>query len=380
MSTIVQNLLQSALGDGARSTKWDVAFAFTNPTMFPSAQNVAMMCKTTALPARGMSTIELKYKGRTIPIRGQVKYPQRWECTFYSDSAHKLKNAFETWIEAMDETVHYEEVNQYTSDTITLHGKQGYVKDIAIYQESFDETQNSCRYILHNVFPVEVSPVSLSSEGPGTVEEFTVTFSYSHYEIESLKGESGNFVDSFITKLKNAGAEVVNSIVGSMYSEISNFLNSSGINALADTISMIPNNLLNSASQAFAERFNSVLALGGAGGFTEGKGFSIASSISSLTSGIGSGISSITSLIGSIAGTAAAYIGNMLSGISDAVSGLLSGGLDALSGLSSSVSGALSSITGSSKLDSANTEVSGALDAAEAAKFAKDRAAAQVTT
>ena len=31
MSTKVQNLIQSALGDGARSSKFDVLFQFTNP-------------------------------------------------------------------------------------------------------------------------------------------------------------------------------------------------------------------------------------------------------------------------------------------------------------------------------------------------------------
>ena len=107
MSTNVQNLIQSALGDGARSTKFDVMFQFTNPNLFPNQRNVAVLVKSSNFPSKSCSTINVPYKGRAIPIRGQEKFSQTWECTFYLDENHKIKNAFEAWIDALDETVHY---------------------------------------------------------------------------------------------------------------------------------------------------------------------------------------------------------------------------------------------------------------------------------
>ena len=378
MSTTIQNLLQSALGDVARASKWDVAFSFTNPDIFPSAKNVALMCKTTQFPARGMTNIELRYKGRSIPVRGQVKYTQRWECTFYCDSANKLKKGFETWIEAMDETIHYSDnLGQDVQNTISIHNNTGYVKDIAIYQESFDESQNSCKYILRNCFPLEVGPISLSAEGPGALEEFTVTFCYTHFDIEVLKGEAGNFVDAFMSKLKSASSEVVNSLVGSMYGQISNFLNASGINALADTISNAPSAMLDSFTSAFAKSKASSLALGGTTDLS-GIGGSLTSSITSFTSGVSSAInnavSSIGSIVGNIAGTATAYISNMLSGVSDAISGLLSGGASMLGSLSSSIASTVTSAANKMKISNANTSVIAGLDASEAENIAKKRA------
>lgn len=383
MSTTIQNLLQSALGDVARASKWDVAFSFTNPDIFPSAKNVALMCKTTQFPARGMTNIELRYKGRSIPVRGQVKYTQRWECTFYCDSANKLKKGFETWIEAMDETVHYSDnLGQDVQNTISIHNNTGYVKDIAIYQESFDETQNSCKYILRNCFPLEVGPISLSAEGPGALEEFTVTFCYTHFDIEVLKGEAGNFVDAFMSKLKSASSEVISSLVGSMYGQISNFLNSSGINALADTITNAPSTLLDSFTSAFSKSKSASLALGGTTDLS-GISSSIGSSLSSFTSGVSSAINnamdSIGTIVGNIAGTATAYISNMLSGVSDAISGLLSGGASALGSLSSTFSSVVTSASNKMKISNANTTIVAGLDASEAENIAKKRAEQLVT-
>lgn len=383
MSTTIQNLLQSALGDVARSTKWDVAFSFTNPNIFPSAKNVALMCKTTSFPSRGHQKIDLKYMGRTIPIRGQITYKQTWECTFYCDSANKLKNGFETWIEALDEKVHYSDsVNQSVSNTISVHSKTGYVKDIAIYQESFDESQNSCKYILRNCFPIEVSPLELSAEGPGNLEEFTVTFAYSHYDIEVLKGESGNFVDSFMSKLKNGSSDLISSLVGKAYGEISNFLNASGINALADTITSLPQSALNSFTSAFSQAFSDKLALGNTTSLSSVVA-NVAGGLSSLTSGISGAISSAVSTaasaIGSIAGTAGAYMSNMLSGVTDAISGLLSGGAEMLGSLSGSVASSVTSLANKMKISNANTTVIAGLDASEAENIAKKRAESLVT-
>ena len=70
----VANLIKTEIGDGARTTKYDVAFQFTNPSMFPSAQNVAVMVKTTSFPAKQHQTIDFKSAWRSMPSREQVKY------------------------------------------------------------------------------------------------------------------------------------------------------------------------------------------------------------------------------------------------------------------------------------------------------------------
>ena len=221
----VANLIQTAIGDGARSTKYDVAFQFTNPSMFPSAQNVAVMVKTTAFPAKQHQTIDFKYAGRSIPIRGQIKYSNTWECTFYLPQDHSIKKAFESWIDALDETVYFENTpSANVSRTRSLHNRSGYAKDIAIYQLDFTGQNQVARYILHNVFPIEVQPLTVQSDGPGDIEELSVTFSFSHFELESLKSSSGAFVDNLVNQISSQLSEVGSNLLNKLGSEISSFL------------------------------------------------------------------------------------------------------------------------------------------------------------
>lgn len=244
----VANLIQTAIGDGARTTKYDVAFQFTNPSMFPSAQNVAVMVKTTSFPAKQHQTIDFKYAGRSIPIRGQVKYSNTWECTFYLPQDHSIKKAFESWIDALDETVYFEDTPSVNvSRTRSLHNRNGYTTDIAIYQLDFTGQNQVARYILHNVFPIEVQPLTVNSDGPGDIEELSVTFSFSHYELESLKSSSGAFVDNLVNKISSELSAVGSNLLNKLGSEISSFLPGSlADGSLLDDIANAPQKIIDS--------------------------------------------------------------------------------------------------------------------------------------
>ena len=244
----VANLIQTAIGDGARTTKFDVAFQFTNPSMFPSAKNVAVMVKTTAFPGKLHQTIDFKYAGRSIPIRGQVKYTNTWECTFYLPQDHSIKKGFESWIDALDETVYFENTpNANVSRARSLHNRRGYTTDIAIYQLDFTGQNQVARYILHNVFPIEVQPVTVNSDGPGDIEELSVTFSFSHYELETLKSTSGAFVDNLVNKISSELADAGSNILNKLGSEIASFLPGSlADGSILDDIANLPQNIIDS--------------------------------------------------------------------------------------------------------------------------------------
>ena len=246
----VANLIQTAIGDGARTTKYDVAFQFTNPSMFPSAQNVAVMVKTTAFPGKLHQTIDFKYAGRSIPIRGQVKYTNTWECTFYLPQDHSIKKGFESWIDALDETVYFENTpNANVSRARSLHNRRGYTTEIAIYQLDFTGQDQVARYILHNVFPIEVQPVTVNSDGPGDIEELSVTFSFSHYELETLKSTSGAFVDNLVNKISSELADVGSNLLNKLGSEIASFFPGSlADGAILDDIANLPQKIIDSVN------------------------------------------------------------------------------------------------------------------------------------
>lgn len=244
------DLIHSAIGEGARSTKFDVAFQFTNPSMFPSAQNVAVMVKTTTFPAKQHQTIDFKYAGRSIPIRGQVKYSNTWECTFYLPQDHSIKKAFESWIDALDEMVYFENTPSVdVSRTRSLHNRSGYSTDIAIYQLDFTGQNQVARYTLHNVFPIEVQPLTVQSDGPGDIEELSVTFSFSHFELESLKSSSGAFVDNLVNKISGELSDIGSNLLNKLGSEIASFLPGSiGDGAILDDIANAPQKIVDSVN------------------------------------------------------------------------------------------------------------------------------------
>lgn len=247
MSTDVTNLIQKVLGDGARTSKFDVAFQFTNPSSFPSAQNVAVMVKSTTFPSKAHQTIDFKFKGRSIPIRGQSKYTNTWECTFYLPENHIIKKGFETWIDALDEQVYFSESpTSQETQARAVHNTTGYTKDIAIYQLDFQGTNQLARYTLYNVFPIEVQPVQVQMDSPGNVEELTVTFSYSHYQLETLKGSSGAFMDELVAKIQGELYGAGSSILGALGEEVSGFLSDVGLGSMLEGASDLKQTILDS--------------------------------------------------------------------------------------------------------------------------------------
>lgn len=204
MPAHIQNLIDSVLGDGARAAKFEVDLIFTNSTLFPDPAHFKVLVKSTSFPGKSHERIDFKYKGRSIPIKGQTKYSQTWECTFYLTHDHGLKNAFEVWIEALDQKHNYHfDVTSIPNlePTQMIHADSKYTSTAFLYQRNFEDDQNTATYMLENVFPTEVSNVQYSSDSVGQIQEFTVTFAYSHYSLFVHKSStSGSFIDGLIGK------------------------------------------------------------------------------------------------------------------------------------------------------------------------------------
>jgi len=230
MSSIVQNILERTIGDGARATKFELFFEFTNPDSAPTAEDVLIMAKTTSFPGKTHETIDFKYKGRSIPIKGQIKYTQSWECTFHLTQDHLLKNAFENWIEALDQKHNYMDptTQAHLTTTQKKHStNKNYTTTIKIYQRDFDDENNTAVYTLYNVFPTEIAPVQYSYESVGQVQEFSVTFSYSYFTLEVLKGKEGNFIDVLYGKLQDASKALVTGTLATVGNAINGFVKDS---------------------------------------------------------------------------------------------------------------------------------------------------------
>ena len=222
MANVVQTMINDALGDGARSTKFDCVIGLD--TFLPGSRMLSAVVKTASFPGKSHEVIDLKFKGRNIPIRGQTKYENTWSCTFYLDETHSLKKAFEDEISSLD--IHdFGDINTkiYMGQ---IRNQTDYARTLTVVQLDFDGTQKTAVYNLYNVFPKSVSQVDVDYSEVGKVQEFTVEFSYSHFDSLNIKSNNGSFVDSIkerflgavdglIQKGKDAAIGALSDVIGS---------------------------------------------------------------------------------------------------------------------------------------------------------------------
>ena len=147
---------------------------------------VTYMCKSAALPATNVGTVELPFRGRVIKVPGDRTY-ETWTGTFYMDDAFALRSAYEKWIEltnAVDQnTASADIVDTWEDIKITQLDKfggdgaaDGKLKELRTYR-------------LVQAFPVSVSQISLAYDNNDSYEEFDVEFAYQYH---TSVGSGGN--------------------------------------------------------------------------------------------------------------------------------------------------------------------------------------------
>lgn len=199
MASVVQNMIDGVLKDGARSTKFECEINFAGANIFGAEKDITVLAKTTQFPGKTHEIIPLVYKGRTIPIKGQTKYENTWSCTFYLSEDHGLKKAFEDWIEAIDQVHNIKSIDDNKVKSAQSHfAASGYTTTLNVAQMDFHGDKQTAVYELHNAFPISVSAVDADYSEVGTILEFTVEFSFAYFNSKNVAGGAGNFVDEYI--------------------------------------------------------------------------------------------------------------------------------------------------------------------------------------
>ena len=231
MANVIQTMIHNTLGDGARSTKFDCLIGLDSYKK--GSKMISTFVKTASFPGKSHEVIDLKFKGRNIPVRGQTKYENTWSCTFYLDEMHSLKKAFEDEIEMLD-------IHSFGNISSRVKFNQSanstnYTKILTIVQLDFDGTQKTAVYNLYNVFPKSVSQVDTDYSEVGKIQEFTVEFSYSHFDMQTVKGSDGSFVDGVKGRLLGAvegliqrGKEAAAAAIGNLISSAKDYVMENG--------------------------------------------------------------------------------------------------------------------------------------------------------
>lgn len=158
---------------------------------FPSAvnadkndnQTITYLCKSAALPASSIGTIEVPFRGRSVKIAGDRTF-DNWTATFVNDKEMKIRGIFEKWLNL---------INTHQGNTAELfnpssNSGDGYSCDIFVTQLEKDSSEGGKAlrgYKLWYAFPVSVSQIDLAYDSNDQIEEFSVEFQYSYWTVEA---------------------------------------------------------------------------------------------------------------------------------------------------------------------------------------------------
>ena len=177
---------QKAIRGGVRPNLFSVSHAWPQGTSLsePVIDGVAAskgsavtyMCKSAALPATSVGTVELPFRGRVIKVPGDRSY-ETWTGTFYMDDAFALRSAYEKWIELTNgvdkNTASADIVDTWVDIKVTQLDKFG--------GDTSDKLNELRVYRLVQAWPVSVSQISLAYDNNDSYEEFDVEFAYQYH-------------------------------------------------------------------------------------------------------------------------------------------------------------------------------------------------------
>ena len=185
ISSNVEGFLQK-VASGVRPNMFEVEINF--PTDVGADTGLTnILCKSAALPASSVGTIEVPFRGRTVKIAGDRTF-DNWTATFINDKDMKVRQYFEKWLNLINS----HEGNTAEAFSPTATGK--YTADLYVSQLAKDASEGGDvlrKYKLWYAFPTSVSQIDLAYDSNDQIEEFSVEFQYSYWTVESSGAEGG---------------------------------------------------------------------------------------------------------------------------------------------------------------------------------------------
>jgi len=179
ISSNVEAFLQK-VAHGVRPNMFEAGIQFPS-SIGADTTLVNMLCKSAALPASSVGTIEVPFRGRTVKIAGDRTF-DNWTATFINDEDMKIRGYFEKWLELINSH------EDNTGEAFRPTGDSKYTADVFVSQLRKDASEQGTllrKYKLWYAFPTSVSQIDLAYDSNDQVEEFSVEFQYSYWTVES---------------------------------------------------------------------------------------------------------------------------------------------------------------------------------------------------
>lgn len=156
--------------NGARPNRFKVQLAWPALVGTPDVRDEFVVSAAT-LPSSTLGIIQIPYMGRQIPVPGDRTF-EDWTISILNDKSFSHRNAFERWS------------NLILSHESNVQGTETYrdlITTLTVFQ--LDRSEKVLKtYKLYNAWPNTITPIDLGYDQNDTIEQYTVTFSYTHWE------------------------------------------------------------------------------------------------------------------------------------------------------------------------------------------------------
>jgi len=139
------------------------------------AQKLQFLCHASKLPASTIENIPISFRGRPVNFAGERTYAP-WNVSIYCDNDFVVRNAFENWAHAI----------QNTNSTSGTQQPAKYQVDMTVQQlDRMDRVVK--QYDFHDVWPSEVGEIALDWSSNGQIETFDVQFQYNFWDSPDIQ-------------------------------------------------------------------------------------------------------------------------------------------------------------------------------------------------
>ncbi len=177
--------------DGQRPNLFEVTIP-TTANLFDGT-DLKLFAKATSIPGGTIGTVIVPYFGREVKMAGNRTFPE-WTVTVINDENFAVRTQFEGWMHKIN--THAGNVRKAGSSSTS------YTSSASVTQYSKHGASVSATYSFQNLFPTDLSEITLDWGDNDTIEEYTVTFSYDFWtrSAGSLGAGSGIVGDDIVAE------------------------------------------------------------------------------------------------------------------------------------------------------------------------------------
>ena len=163
MAFNIQTFRHAMHYDGQRPNLFEVSIP-TTANLF-NGDSLNLFAKATSIPGGTIGTVIVPYFGREVKMAGNRTFPE-WTVTVINDENFAIRSQFEGWM------------NKINTHAGNLRKSLSYTSTASVKQYGKGGASVSATYNFQNLFPTDLSEITLDWGDNDTIEEYTVTFSY----------------------------------------------------------------------------------------------------------------------------------------------------------------------------------------------------------